>query len=232
MQRRLVYSAIAVALTTAASFVFVNNIFEILKRPAGDIQLIFIKPTELLTIYFNMALQMGIAAATPVILLQIIRFVAPALYPSEKRFVYFMLPAVLVSFAAGVAFTYFVLLPPALHFLLTFGSNIAEAQITVESYYSLVTRLLFWVGIVFEFPVVAFVLAKIGILTARRLIRAWRLALVGAFVAGAVITPTPDPLNMSLVAGPLIGLYGLSIVMAHLARIGKKKPAPAGSQPS
>ncbi|MBI2858641.1 MAG: twin-arginine translocase subunit TatC [Chloroflexi bacterium] len=225
LQRRLIYSAIGVVLTTVAAFIFVDEVFEILKRPAGDIHLIFIKPTDLLSIYFSMGLKMGVAAASPIILLQIVRFVAPALYPREKRFVYVMLPAVLIAFVGGVVFAYAVLLPPALHFLLTFGSEIAEAQITVDSYYNLVTRLLFWVGIVFEMPIAMFILAKIGIVTARKLVHAWRFAIVGAFAAGALITPTPDPINMTLVAGPLIGLYGVSILLAHIARIGKDKEA-------
>lgn len=223
MRRRLVYSALAVAAATGAAFVYINPIMQFLKRPLGDVELVFTQVTEGLGVTFSLGLTVGIAAALPIILLQAILFVTPALYPREKALVYALLPAVVAAFAGGVAFSYLVLLPPALKFLVQFGSEIATPFISIGNYMSLVQRLLFWVGIVFETPVVMFILARIGIVTAGKLVRMWRLALVASFLVGAIITPTFDPVNQVLVAGPIMGLYGLSILLAYVAQAGRRK---------
>lgn len=228
LRRRLIYCVIALAVTTGASFAFTNQILGALEHPLGGVKLYNIELTTPLVVWFNVALQIGIAAATPFILLQIVKFVAPALYPREKAFVYGMLPAVLVAFASGVAFAYFVLLPPAFRFLLSFGTSIATPMLTIDKYVSLVTKLLFWVGIVFETPIAIFILAKVGIVNARMLLKFWRWAILIAFVAAAIITPTPDPINQSIVAFPLLGLYGISILLAHIAQAGRRKRQAAG----
>ena len=230
MRRRLIYSVLAVVVTTGAAFVFTDRIFKVLIQPAGNQELVFTQMTEMMAVYFTVALTVGVAAALPFILLQAVKFVAPALYPREKVFLYAMLPAVLLAFVAGASFAYFVLLPPAFRFLLSFGSDIATPLISINNYISLVTRLLFWVGVVFETPIVFFILAKIGIVNSGMLLRKWRWAILVSFIAAAIITPTPDPVNQSLVAVPLIGLYGISIVLVHIAQIGRKKKAAAAQE--
>lgn len=223
LRRRLIYSVIALAITVGASFVFTNRILKLLERPLSGVTLYNLELTTPLVVWFNVSLQVGIAAATPFILLQIVKFVAPALYPREKAFVYLMLPAVLFAFVLGASFAYFVLMPPAFRFLLTFGSDIATPMLTIDRYVSLVTKLLFWVGIVFETPVAIFILAKIGIVNARQLLKMWRWAILVAFAASAIITPTPDPINQSIVAFPLIGLYFISVLLAYFAQAGRRK---------
>ena len=230
MRNRLTYSVLAVVVTTGAAFIFTGRIFEVLKRPAGDVEFIFTQPTGMLTVYFSLTLTVGVSAALPFILLQAVKFVAPALYPREKVFLYAMLPAVLLAFVVGVWFAYVVLLPPAFKFLLNFGSDIATPLISISDYISLVTRLLFWVGVVFETPIVFFILARIGIVNSWMLLRRWRWAILGAFVLGAVITPTPDPVNQTLVSGTLLGLYGVSVLLVHIAQIGRKKKARAAQE--
>lgn len=227
LRRRLIYSVLAVVVTTGVAFVFIDPIFKVLIRPVGGVQLVFTQMTEMLMVYFTLALTIGVAAALPFILLQAVKFVAPALYPRERVFLYAMLPAALIAFAGGAIFAYFVLLPPAFRFLLGFGSDIATPLISINNYVSLVTRLLFWIGVVFETPVVIFILAKIGIVNAGMLARKWRLAMLLSFIAAAIITPTPDPVNQSMVAVPLVCLYGVSILLAHIAQLGKKRKAPA-----
>lgn len=229
LRKRLIYSVLALVLTTGAAFVFTNDILNFLEKPLGGVTLVYLEMTTPLTTWFNVSLQIGVAAATPFILLQIIKFVAPALYPREKVFVYLMLPWVLFMFAAGVAFTYYVLMPPAFKFLLDFGSQYGTPLLTIDKYISLVTKLLFWVGLVFETPVVIFILAKIGIVNSRMLLKKWRWAILGAFVISALITPTPDPINQSIVAAPLIVLYFISIVLAHIAQRGRRKKQTSGS---
>lgn len=223
LRKRLIYSVLAMVIATGAALIFTNDILKFLEKPLGGVTLVYLELTTPLTTWFNVSLQIGVAVATPFILLQIIRFVAPALYPREKTLVYLMLPWVLVMFAGGVIFTYYVLMPPAFEFLLKFGSQYGTPLLTIDKYISLVSKLLFWVGIVFETPVVIFILAKIGIVNARMLLRKWRWAILGAFVISALITPTPDPINQSIVAAPLIVLYFVSILLAHLAQRGRRK---------
>lgn len=217
LRRRVFISAIALAVTTALSFAFTERIFLALLRPAEGIKPVFTEMTEMLSTYFQVAILSGFILALPVVVYQLILFIAPALTPKEKRYLYFILPGVSISFVIGVLFGYFVLLPPALMFFLTFGTEIATPYIRIGNYINLVTRLLFWIGLAFETPFIMFILARIGILPPRVLTKYRRFAFLGAFVLGAVITPTFDPINQSLVAVSLIALYEVGILAARLA---------------
>jgi sec-independent protein translocase protein TatC len=127
------------------------------------------------------------------------------------------MPGVLLAFVAGVAFAYFVLTPPALHFLLTFGGDVATPLIRVSNLVNLMLRLLFWMGVAFETPLVMYLLAQLGIVNPRMLSRFRRYWVVVAFILGAIITPTFDPVNQALVAVPLLLLYELGLLLARLA---------------
>jgi sec-independent protein translocase protein TatC len=128
-----------------------------------------------------------------------------------------------VLFLAGSAFAWFVMIPVAVRFLSGFLPGVFKAQWTVERYYPFVLSLLFWVGICFELPLVAFVLAKLRIVTAGLLLKGWRIAIVLITVVSAIITPTVDAFNMMLVALPLMVLYFLSILLAAMAQRKVKK---------
>jgi sec-independent protein translocase protein TatC len=130
-------------------------------------------------------------------------------------------------FAGGVLFGYFVLIPPAMQFLLSLGSGIATPQIRIGNYIALVARLLLAIGLVFEIPVITTFLARLGIISARWLLAHWKWAVICAFILGALITPTVDPVNQTLVALPLIILYLLSILLARLFEKRKITPLEA-----
>ena len=218
LRHRLLLSVIALVITTLISFVFINQIFVILIAPAGDIKLIFIEMTEMLATYMKVALACGIILAMPFLVYQLFGFVSPALMKKEKRYIYISLPFITVMFAGGIVFAYFILLPPATRFLLSFGADIAEPQIKIGNYVSIVSRLLVAMGCVFEMPAIIFFLSWIGAITPQFLRRKFRLWVVIAFILSAIITPTFDPVNQSLVAGPLIALYVLSIGLAKVAQ--------------
>lgn len=222
LRSRLTKCVIAVVITTILSFVFAKQIFHILILPAGNIKLIYIDMTEMIGTYMKVCLVSGIILAMPYLIYHFIMFVSPALKPKEKRYVLLGMPWIASMFAGGVAFGYFVLLPPAMRFLMSFGSDIATPQIKIGSYVSLITRLLLAIGLVFELPVVTTFLARLGVVTSKWLAEKRKLAIIGAFVLAAIITPTVDPVNQSLVAGPLIVLYEVSIWLAMLAR--RKEP--------
>ena len=229
LRRRVFISVLAVMVGTAVSFVFFEQIIEILVRPARDLnlgnggQLIYTEVTELLTTAIKVSLMGGLVLASPVILYQVVMFVAPGLTGREKRYLFGFMPAVIAAFAGGVAFGYYVLTPPALHFLLTFGGDVAVPMIRVSNIINLMIRLLFWMGLAFETPLVMFMLASLGIVSARGLARFRRYWVVVAFVLAAIITPTVDPVNQALVAGPLLVLYELGILLARIAGRSRRK---------
>ncbi len=230
LRHRLIKSVIAVLITTIISFVFAKQIFYILMLPTGGINLIFIEMTEMIGTYMKVSLASGIVLAMPYLVYQAIMFASPALTAREKKYVYLILPWIALMFAGGVAFCYFILLPPATKFLMTFGSDIATPQIKIGNYMSVITRLLLAIGLVFEMPVVTTFLARLGIITPKWLSDKRKPAIIFAFIIAAIITPTFDPINQSLVAVPLIILYEMSIWLAKLVH--RKRPQVVTSLPT
>ena len=218
LRNRLIKSVIAIAIGSIVCFIFRDYIINILKLPAGGVDLQFIEMTEMMGTYMRVSLFGGIALAMPYLVYHGIMFISPALTRREKKYVYIILPWVALMFIAGVAFGYFILVPPATKFLLTFGSNIATPFIRVGNYISIITRLLLAIGLIFEMPVVTTFLARIGVIKPKWLSDKRKVAIIFAFIIAAIITPTFDPINQSLVAIPLIVLYELSILLAKLVK--------------
>ena len=223
LRKRLIRSLIAVVITSIISFIFAEQIFDILIFPAPeDINLIYIEMTEMLGTIMRVCLVSGVILAMPYLTYQFIMFVSPALTRKERKYVYLILPWMALMFAGGVAFGYFIMIPRVTGFLITFGSDIASPQIKIGNYIALVTRLLLAIGLVFEMPVLTTLLARLGIITHKWLADKRRSAIILAFILAALITPTIDPINQSLVALPLILLYEMSIWLAKLAQKGKR----------
>jgi sec-independent protein translocase protein TatC len=228
LRRRLLISVIALLVGTVVAFAFWEPAVEILKRPAQEIndgqgvKLIATQVTETLTTSFKLSMVGGAVLALPVILYQIVRFIAPGLTGNERRTLLLFMPGALLAFVSGVAFGYFVLTPQALPFLLTFGEGVVEPLVRISSLVDVMVRLLFWMGIVFETPLVMLLLARLGIVNAGAFSRFRRFWLVIAFILAAVITPTFDPVNQILVAVPLLALYEVGVLLARLA--GRSKP--------
>ena len=229
LRRRVFICVVAVLAGSAVSFVFFEEIVEILVEPARDLglgtggELIYTEVTELLTTAIKVSFVSGLILASPVIVSQGVMFVAPGLTRQEKRYLFGFMPVVILAFAGGVAFAYYILTPPALHFLLTFGGDIATPLIRISNIINLMIRLLFWMGLAFETPLVMFLLASLGIASASSLGRFRRYWVVVAFILAAMITPTVDPVNQALVAGPLLVLYELGILLAWLAGRSRSK---------
>ena len=222
LRRRLIRSLIAVAIASVIAFIFYDWIFYILKLPTHGLNLIYIEMTEMLGTIMKVCLFAGVILAMPYLVYEGIMFVSPALTSREKKYVYVILPWIALMFMGGIAFGYFVLIPPATKFLISFGSDIASPEIRVGNYISVVARLLLAIGIVFEMPVITTFLARLGVLKPRWLSDHRKAAIILAFILAAIITPTFDPINQSLVAIPLIILYEMSI---WLARLVYKKPS-------
>lgn len=216
LRNRLFHSVLALVLCVVVSSAFTGPLLRYLITPY-DNKLQVLGPTESVVIYFRVALLAGAIASSPYITFQLFMFVAPGLYRHEKRWIYLALPATTFFFLAGILFAWFILTPAALNFLRDFEGDVFRPEWTAELYIRFLTSLLFWIGVAFEMPVVIFVLARMGIVGYRTLLRNWRLAVILSSVAAAMITPTVDPFNMLLVMGPLMGLYTISIGLAALA---------------
>ena len=233
LRRRLTYSVIAVLVCAALAFAFHQTILRLLMEPAAQfVDLPFGKPvytdlTEYLSIAAKTSLLTGLFISLPFVLYQIVMFISPGLKPSERRYLYALIPVSLLAFAAGALFGYRILFPPMVNFLLNFGGDVAIPMIRIGRYMDLMLRLLFWMGLIFEMPVVTFFLARIGVLSPDFLARHRRYAIVLAFILGAIITPTFDPINQALVAAPIIALYEVSVWIAKFsARSRRQSPAP------
>ena len=222
LRDRLIKAALAVALTTGISFFFAQQEVDLLVNLALPHHLIALKPTEVFVSYVKVAFITGIAISMPILVYQLFRFLAPGLTRVERRWILISLPAVTIFFITGVLFCYFLVLPSALDFLLNFGSSVIQNNPTISEFLSFVTTFLLAVGVAFETPVIIFLLSKLGIATPKRLSKFRRWAIVLAFIIAAIITPTPDPVNQTIVAVPIIILYELGILFA---RIGARKPA-------
>lgn len=196
-----------------------QEVISIISTPAAD-HIIFIKPGEGFITYFQVAMIMAVVLALPVITYQAIAFVLPALLPHEKKYLYMAVPGAMVSFTIGILFGYTLVLPVAIQFLLWFGTdNIPgiEVKWAFSEYIDTVSTLLFWMGLSFETPLLMFFLTKLRVLSPARLVRFRKYALILAFVIGAIITPTPDPLNQTIVSLPLYLLFELGLLLSRFA---------------
>jgi len=229
LRDRLVVAAIAIVITTGIAFYFGTPIIRLLLVPVDcqfiptyvchepPTHLVAFSPTENFTTYFRVALFAGIALAMPVILYEIYAYIDPALLPSERRFVRFMGLPVIFLFVLGMSFCYFVLLPNAIKFLINFGSEVIENQLRASDYLSFVTVFILGLGVVFEVPVIIYALVRIHVVSRDWLAKQRRYVFLLVFVIGAIITPTPDPFNQTLVAIPMYVLFELGLFFARFA---------------
>ena len=235
LRRRLVFIVVFVVVATIVAFVFRNEIIRFLLEPGftrvGE-RPIATEVLETIGVTFKVTLMVGFVASLPVVLYQVIMFASPGLTGRERTYLFLLLPGVLAAFAAGVAFAYYILLPPALNFLFLFQGTVVDIQPRVASYINLITTLMFWMGVVFEIPIVMFGLARLGVVTPRWLGRFRRLAVVLAFVAAAMITPTFDPVNQTLVALPIIVMYEAGILLARLGHRLRGRGQPREPRPA
>ena len=220
LRARIFKTVAAIGVASVISAVASDYILRFLVRPAG-ITLIFLRPTEMFGTYITVIITTAIALAVPAIMYHVLAFIRPALENQQEErifrtVVYVAMPFSLVFFSGGVAFAYFVMLPFALKYLASFGADIAQASWNIGSYMSFVTNMLFWLGLSFETPLIMFVLARSGVVSAQRFSAMRKYAYVAIAAAAAVITPTPDAFNMLLTMAPLAVLYEFGVLLAKL----------------
>jgi len=232
LRKRLILSFIAVGGGFALCYTFAEKIFDILAAPLLNMMptggsLIFTSVAEAFFTYMKVAFISGLILASPFVLYQIWAFVAPGLYRHEKKYVVPFVLAGSFFFAIGILFAYYVALPVGFKFLLGFATDFIKPLPSMKEYLSFSIKFLLAFGLVFEFPVVLVLLARIGVVDAKTLARQRKYAILLIFIFAAILTP-PDIISQVIVALPMIGLYELSILLSKL--FGKKSP-PAQPAP-
>jgi sec-independent protein translocase protein TatC len=231
LRQRLVRALIYLALGFAACWGFHEEIFHFLTQPMrrGGFkdQFIFTGPAEALMLYMKMAFFVGIFLASPFVLYEIWAFIAPGLYKHEKAWAIPFIGMGSIFFVSGALFGHYYLFPITFQFLGTFGGPDMRFMPKIDEYWSFYSWFLLGLGLVFQIPVIIFVLARIGLVTPRLLLRGWKFAILGSFIVSAIVTPTPDVVTQTALAAPMIGLYLLGVLVAWL--FGKKRRDESGS---
>jgi sec-independent protein translocase protein TatC len=217
LRKHLFRAVLFLVVTTAITAFFLRDLLAWITEPIGGIEALqSIEVTESLGVVMRIALLGGFALALPYITFELYLFIAPGIRARSRVIGLLAIPVAFLFFVAGMAFAYFVMMPTALPFLINFMG--IKTVPRPASYIKFVTGLMFWIGISFEFPLIIFALAGMGLVRAEDLMKQWRIAIVVIAIISATITPTIDPVNMALVMGPLIVLYFLSIGLAKIAQ--------------
>ena len=226
LRKRIVNSAIAIGVGILISFTFINRIYTFLMAPTMKIlpagsKLIYTEPGEAFSLYIQLSLIVGSILASPVIMYQVWLFIAPGLYANEKKLA---IPFVLLStlgFVGGALFNHYIMFPWMMSFFASFNTQDLVFMPKLDSVFSIYTKFLIAMAVVFQMPTLVFFLAKMKLVTARFLVAKFKYALLIIFILSAVITPTGDPVTQVVFAAPMIGLYLLGIVIAWI--VGPKR---------
>jgi sec-independent protein translocase protein TatC len=222
LRRHLLRATVVLIIAVLVSTLFAKQLLAWFAVPIGGVdQLQSIEVTESIGVFMRISLLSGFALSLPYIGIEIFAFVNPGLRRRERVLLLMAIPAASLLFITGMAFTYFIMLTPSLDFLLHFMG--IQAAIRPASYIQFVTGLMFWIGVAFQFPLIIYALAGLGIVNAKALLRGWRFAILGIAVLAAAVTPTIDPVNMGLVMMPMVLLYFVSIGLAAIAGRGRKR---------
>lgn len=217
LRDRILISIVIFFLFVILCFFFSETLFELLERPAPYGTKFFqLKPGEIFFTTLKLVSFFAIVLSMPVWLWQIKAFLEPGLKEQERKILGPVVNFATPLFWSGMVFGYFLILPPLLDFLLGFGSKIVEPSYSLDYYLSLVISLLSICGISFQIPIILISLAQLGLVNSSSLIKPWRYVMVGAFVIAAIITPTPDPFTMSILAAALLGLYFITLLLMKL----------------
>ncbi len=213
LRRRILYSLVSVLVAFVGAWTFREEIYGFLSAPIKQVveRLVVITPTEPFTIYLKVSFAAAIFFAVPFLLLQVWLFVAPGLYRREKRFALPFLIASTVLFVLGGAFAYYVVLPPALTFLLMEFGREFQPMITAMEFFDFVLLIVVGVGAIFQLPVLVAFLSIFGLVTPGFLWRNFRYAFLLITIIAALVSPTTDPFNLFLWSGPMVILYTVSI---------------------
>jgi sec-independent protein translocase protein TatC len=239
LRKRIVNSLIGIGVGAVIGLLISKRFIQFITTPMLkalaanhlDQNLYYTSPAGYISLVINLGIYIGIVLAMPYVLYQIWLFVAPGLYKTEKRaFTSFVTFGTLL-FACGLAFAYFILLPRTLNFLMGFANDgPVKPLISINEYFSLILIILLGMGLIFEMPIVIYILSLFGLVTPKLLLKNFRYAMLLITVAAAIITPTPDATTMLVFMMPMVGLYFVSVLVSYVVvRKKRAKEAPAAA---
>ncbi len=222
LRTRLVRSIIFVGIGFGICWWKVELIYDVMQRPIMKAlrengmaeKLVYLNPTEPFNLYIKIAALAGLFLTSPFVLYQVWMFISPGLYRNEKKYVVPFMVSTIALFSAGGYFGFKIVYPQALGFLIHFGRQF-QPMITIGEYTSLFLSIILGMGLIFEMPILIFFLALMGIVTAGFMWKNFRYAILIIFIIAAIVSPTPDVLNMCIFAAPMLVLYALSIAIAY-----------------
>jgi sec-independent protein translocase protein TatC len=219
LRKRIMRSGLAVAAGVVITFAFIQPIFDFLLAPTRHalppgVKLIYTQPGEAFSLYVTVALIAGVVVAAPVISYQVWMFIAPGLYANEKKLAYPFVALTTTCFVLGAAFNHYIAFPFMMAFFASFNTTNLAFMPKLDDVFGLYTKMLLGMGLVFQLPTIVYFLAKMKLVTARFLWNNGKYAILIAYIVAAVITPTGDPVNQTIFAAPMIGLYFVSIIIA------------------
>ncbi|MEA5501401.1 twin-arginine translocase subunit TatC [Limnoraphis robusta Tam1] len=214
LRQRIFYSLIAVVISAVGCFIFANSIVEVLQKPAQGVKFLQLAPGEYFFVSIQVAGYSGLVLASPFILYQVVRFVLPGISVQERRFLGPIFFGSTILFGVGLVFAYVAIVPAALKFFIGYGGDVVEQFWSIEKYFSFVLKLLFVTALSFQVPVIQILLGLLGIVSSEKMFSGWKYVVLGAFVIGAILTPSTDPLTQSLLGGSVVMLYfgGIGVV--------------------
>jgi sec-independent protein translocase protein TatC len=223
LRKRIVYSIIAVGVGAGLCWGYRERIYGVMQKPIMDAlrnhglaeKLVYLNPTDPFNLYLKIAMLAGLFLTSPFVLYQVWMFISPGLYRNEKRYVMPFMVSTITLFTLGGYFGYRIAYPRALDFFIGFSGQF-QPMITVGEYTQLFLSIVLGMGLIFEMPILVFFLAFMGIMTPSFMIKNFRYAILVIFVLAAIVTPTPDIVNMCVFAAPMLALYALSIGVAWM----------------
>jgi sec-independent protein translocase protein TatC len=218
LRRRIFRSLVAVVIGAAGCLLLVKPLVRLLEVPAKGIHFLQLAPGEFLFVSLKVAGYSGLTLALPYVLYEGLAFVLPGLTRREQRMVAPAVGGSAVLFLAGLAFAWWALVPAALNFLVSYGADVVEPLWSIERYLDFVLLLMVATALAFQLPVLQMLLAALGIVRAQTMLNAWRFVVVASALAGAVLTPSTDPVTMLLLSGAITSLYLVGVGLARLVQ--------------
>ena len=218
LRRRVLRSLLAVVAAAALCLVFVKPLVKLLEVPAAGIRFLQLAPGEFLFVSLKVAGYAGLTLALPYVLFEGLAFVLPGLTRRERRLVAPAVAGSSVLFAAGLAFAWWALVPAALRFLVSYGADVVEPLWSIERYLDFVLLLLLATALAFQLPVLQLLLGALGLINAKVMLAAWRWVVLASALAGAVLTPSTDPITMLLLSGAITALYLIGVGLVSLVQ--------------
>lgn len=226
LRKRIIRSLLFIGAGFVISCFYITQLFDFIMKPLqgmlppGD-KLVYTEPSEAFVLYIKIAAIAGLILASPGVMSQVWLFVAPGLYAHEKKMA---IPFVVLSsgfFILGAAFSHYVVFPMTWRFFVGFSNDYLSFMPRIEPAFSMYLKLMIGMGLVFQMPTLVLFLARMGVLTARFMLRNFKYAVLIIFIASAFLTPGGDPMSQTAMAAPMIGLYLISVLLAWM--FGKKK---------